>query len=68
MKRAQALGMSLEEVRRLIKIDTKGTCKETRDLAVAQLALVERKLAELARLRDVLHDLVKTCDQRPRGS
>jgi len=48
IKRAQALGMSLKEVQRLIKIDAKGACKETRALAVAKLALVESKLVELA--------------------
>ena len=63
IKRAQALGMSLTEVQRLIKIDAKGACKETRTLAVAKLALVETKLVELARLRDVLQDLVAACDQ-----
>jgi MerR family mercuric resistance operon transcriptional regulator len=67
IKRAQALGMSLKEVQRLIKIDAKGACKETRALAVAKLALVESKLVELARLRDVLQELVIACDQ-PHGA
>ena len=67
IKRAQALGMSLKEVQRLIRIDAKGACKETRALAVAKLALVESKLAELTRLRDVLRGLVVTCDQ-PHGA
>jgi MerR family mercuric resistance operon transcriptional regulator len=67
IKRAQALGMSLKEVQRLIKIDAKGACSETRALAVAKLVLVESKLVELARLRDVLQDLVAACDQ-PHGT
>ena len=67
IKRAQALGMSLKEVQRLIKIDAKGACKETRALAVEKLALVESKLVELARLRSVLQDLVAACDQ-PHGA
>jgi MerR family mercuric resistance operon transcriptional regulator len=67
IKRAQALGMSLKEVQRLIKIDAKGACKETRVLAVAKLALVEKKLLDLARLRDVLKNLVAACD-RPHGT
>ncbi|HEX3949880.1 MAG TPA: MerR family transcriptional regulator [Steroidobacteraceae bacterium] len=67
IKRAQALGMSLKEVQRLINIDAKGACKETRALAVAKLALVESKLVELARLREVLQDLVAACDQ-PHGT
>ena len=43
IKRAQALGMSLKEVQRLLKLESKGACKETRSLAVAKLALVESK-------------------------
>jgi MerR family transcriptional regulator, mercuric resistance operon regulatory protein len=66
IKRAQALGMSLKEVQRLIKIDAKGACKESRALAVAKLARVESQLVELARLRDVLQGLVAACDQ-PHG-
>jgi MerR family mercuric resistance operon transcriptional regulator len=67
IKRAQALGMSLKEVQRLLKLEAKGACKETRSLAVAKLALVESKLLDLARLRDVLRGLVAACDQ-PHGA
>ena len=67
IKRAQALGLSLKEVQRLLKLDAKGACKETRALAVAKLAFVESKLVDLARLRDVLQDLVAACDQ-PHGA
>src|SRR5258708_2957460 len=63
IKRAQALGMSLNEVQRLLKLDAKGACKETRALAAAKLALVESKLKDLVRLRDVLQDMVAACDQ-----
>jgi MerR family transcriptional regulator, mercuric resistance operon regulatory protein len=62
IKRAQALGMSLKEVQRLLKLDAKGACQENRSLAVAKLALVEQKIADLAKLRDVLNDLVAACD------
>jgi len=64
--RAQALGMSLKEVQRLLRLDAKGACKETRSLAVAKLALIEQKLLDLAGLRDVLRGLVAACDQ-PHG-
>jgi MerR family transcriptional regulator, mercuric resistance operon regulatory protein len=67
IKRAQALGMSLKEVQRLMKLDAKGACAENRTLAVAKLALVEEKLADLAKLRDVLRGLVAACDQ-PHGA
>jgi MerR family transcriptional regulator, mercuric resistance operon regulatory protein len=67
IKRAQALGMSLNEVQRLLTLDAKGACKETRALAAAKLALVESKLKELVRLREVLKGLVAACDQ-PHGA
>jgi MerR family mercuric resistance operon transcriptional regulator len=67
IKRAQALGMSLKEVQRLMKLDARGACTENRTLAVAKLALVEKKLLELAKLRDVLRGLVAACDQ-PHGT
>ncbi len=67
IKRAQALGMSLKEVQRLMKLDAKGACTENRSLAVAKLALVEKKLLDLAKLRDVLRALVAACDQ-PHGA
>jgi MerR family mercuric resistance operon transcriptional regulator len=55
--------MSLKEVQRLLKLDAKGACTENRSLAAAKLALVEKKLLDLARLRDVLQSLVAACDQ-----
>src|SRR5277367_4828086 len=67
IKRAQALGMSLKEVQRLLKLDAKGACKENRSLAVAKLALVEKKLLDLTQLRNVLRGLVAACDQ-PHGT
>lgn len=67
IKRAQALGMSLKEVQRLMKLDAKGACRENRSLAMSKLVLVEKKLVDLAKLRDVLRDLVTACDQ-PHGT
>jgi MerR family transcriptional regulator, mercuric resistance operon regulatory protein len=40
---------------------------ENRSLAVAKLALVEKKLLDLAKLREVLRELVAACDQ-PHGT
>jgi MerR family mercuric resistance operon transcriptional regulator len=67
IKRAQALGMSLVEVQRLLRLDAKGACSENRTLAASKLDLVEKKLLELAKLRDVLKSLVAACDQ-PHGT
>ena len=66
IKRAQALGLSLEEVQRLLKLEKKGACQETRSLAGLKLALIEQKMSDLAKLRDALQALVAACD-RPHG-
>jgi hypothetical protein len=47
-----------------LKLEAKGACTENRSLAASKLALVEKKL--LAKLRDVLKNLVAACDQ-PHG-
>ena len=67
IKRAQALGMSLKEVQRLLKLDAKGACAENRSLAATKLALVEKKLMDLTQLRDALKTLVASCDE-PHGA
>jgi MerR family mercuric resistance operon transcriptional regulator len=67
IKRAQALGLSLDDVQRLLRLDSKGACQETRSLALAKLELIERKISELAKLRDALQILVAACD-RPHGT
>jgi MerR family transcriptional regulator, mercuric resistance operon regulatory protein len=67
IKRAQALGMSLKDVERLLQLDAEGACAQNRALAAAKLALVERKLLDLAKLRDALRGLVAACDQ-PHGT
>jgi MerR family mercuric resistance operon transcriptional regulator len=54
-------------VQRLLKLDAKGACKETRSLAAEKLALVEEKLSDLAKLRDVLQELLAACD-KPHGA
>ncbi|MEO7208044.1 MAG: MerR family transcriptional regulator [Steroidobacteraceae bacterium] len=66
IKRAQALGLSLDEVQRLLKLEKKGACQETRSLAAAKLELIEQKMSDLAKLRDALQVLVAACD-RPHG-
>lgn len=63
IKRAQALGFTLEEIAVLLRLDEACACSETRELAVRKLALIERKLADLRAMRDVLKELVHQCDE-----
>lgn len=64
IKRAQELGFSLAEVQRLLRLEDPQSCGAARALAVEKLALVESRLADLARMRGVLTDLVARCDLR----
>lgn len=62
IKRAQALGFTLEEVAELLRLSEAHACAETRGLAARKLALIERKLADLAAMREALRGLVHECD------
>ena len=64
IKRAQALGFTLEEVAGLLKLDAAMACTETRELANHKLALIEGKLAELGAMRDGLAALVAKCGNK----
>lgn len=61
IKRAQALGFTLEEVAGLLRLDAASACAETRELAAHKLALIEEKLAQLAAMRKGLAALVSEC-------
>ena len=62
IKRAQALGFTLDEVGALLTLDAACACGETRALAVRKLGLIEQKMADLAVMRQALGGLVQQCD------
>ena len=64
VKRAQQLGFSLAEVQRLLVLEDPQSCGKARSLAAEKLALVEARIADLERMRNVLKDLVARCDVR----
>jgi MerR family mercuric resistance operon transcriptional regulator len=64
IRRAQELGFSLAEIRRLMRLGDPQSCGEARSLAAEKLALVESRVADLERLRRVLRDLIGRCDRR----
>jgi len=64
VKRAQQLGFSLAEIQRLLALEDPQSCGKARSLAAEKLALVEARLSDLARMRDVLKELVARCDVR----
>lgn len=64
IRRAQQLGFSLAEIRKLMRLGDPQSCGEARALAAEKLALVESRVADLERLRGVLEELIGRCDRR----
>ena len=69
IKRAQQLGFTLEEVKRLLLLEDGQSCGETRQLAEQKLALIKGRIADLGRMRRLLEGLIQECHRgkRPRG-
>jgi len=67
IKRAQALGFSLEEVETLLGLAAGEHCAETRTLARQKLGLVEKKISDLRRIQHALSKLVRACGNGKRG-
>jgi MerR family transcriptional regulator, mercuric resistance operon regulatory protein len=63
IKRAQALGFSLDEIAELLKLDAGTGHVRARTLAEQRLREIETKIADLTAMREVLRDLVHRCEQ-----
>lgn len=68
IKRAQALGFSLEEIALLLGLSDGKHCAETKGLAEKKLAVVEQKKNDLAAIQKALKGLVAECSKGSRGS
>ncbi len=68
IKRAQKLGFSLGEVRSLLALEDGQSCRETRALAAAKLAVIKIRLTDLRRMQKSLQALIAECEsgKRPR--
>ena len=64
IKRAQALGFTLEEIAELLRLEEARACAETRDLAAHKMELIDRKLTGLAAMRKALAGLVQQCEKK----
>ncbi len=62
IKRAQALGFTLDEVGTLLTLDSACGCANTRTLAARKRALIEQKMADLKAMHQALGDLIQQCD------
>ena len=63
IRRARDLGFTLDQVRELLGLadDRTKSCAAVDAIATAHLAKIDRKLADLSALRDVLHRLIGDC-------
>jgi MerR family mercuric resistance operon transcriptional regulator len=68
IKRAQRLGFTLEEILGLLALDERRACLETRGIAAHKLELIERKIADLSKMRKSLARLVRSCDASAAGA
>lgn len=64
IKRAQALGFTLEEIAELLRLEEARACAETRTLASHKMRLIDQKLTGLAAMREALASLVQQCDRK----
>ena len=69
IKRAQQLGFTLEEIKDLLLLEDGQSCRETRLHAERKLDLIEQRIADLSRMRQLLKGLIAECvkGKRPRS-
>jgi MerR family mercuric resistance operon transcriptional regulator len=66
IRHAQEIGFSLREIEELLSLraDPAADCGEVRERATAKLQEVNRKIAQLERIRGGLEDLIAACPGR----
>jgi len=65
IRRAQAMGFTLEEIADLARLQGQDACEHTRQLTELKLAEVRRKIGELRRLERELAQLAAQCAKTP---
>jgi MerR family mercuric resistance operon transcriptional regulator len=68
IRRAQAMGFSLDEIAGLLEVQGQRACESTRVLTEHKLADVRRRLTELRELERDLEQLVRACSDAPAGA
>ncbi len=63
IKQAQVLGFSLDEIQELLSLRMQSgtTCADVRQRANEKISAVDRKIADLKRIRNALTDLASAC-------
>jgi MerR family copper efflux transcriptional regulator len=70
VKKAQALGMTLKEIKPLLNLAAQGQqpCSRVKQLARSHLRDIDQKIHELTALRNELQSLLQVKARRPRGN
>jgi MerR family copper efflux transcriptional regulator len=68
IRRAQALGFTLKEVRELLALSAKRDVSKVKKTAQTKLAEVEERIAALTRVRDGLATLIDACPGHGRAA
>jgi MerR family transcriptional regulator, copper efflux regulator len=68
IRRAQALGFTLREVRELLALSAKRNVSKVKKTAQTKLADVEERIAALTRMRDGLATLIDACPGHGRAA
>jgi MerR family transcriptional regulator, mercuric resistance operon regulatory protein len=63
IRRAQALGFTLEEIAELLQIRSMGACDATKELTELKLGTVRQKIDQLRHLERALEELVAGCSE-----
>ena len=63
IKRAQAIGFTLEEIKDLLAMDSCDACQQTHDASIIKMNMVKAKIAELERIRETLETLIGKCEK-----
>jgi MerR family mercuric resistance operon transcriptional regulator len=67
IKRAQALGFTLDEIAGLLGLNEQTACLETLVAAQQKLSLIEAKIADLSRMKEALSRLALACNESSAG-
>jgi MerR family mercuric resistance operon transcriptional regulator len=67
IKRAQALGFSLEEIATLLQLEDGADRKSIRRIAAARLEETRRRIADLRRIEETLVHLLHDCEAHARA-
>ena len=63
IKRAQAIGFTLEEIKELLAMEACDACEQTHDASILKLNMVNARIAELERIRETLQTLIGKCEK-----